>query len=283
MKLPYRGLPRRVIASGLVAGLLLATGLPAAELPPPAGGVVRSELFELGSGDRVEDAGRFAIVSATRPRFSRTEHFEVVRHADGGRTVTIVTLGDVEDYRIEGRFRYGPDETAGEVRGLGLYEGEPVVIESSGGGPGATITFERGGKRMSHSADCAEGCLIDLAPAALPMFTMTRRYDMAAGGAQAFRWIGRSLLMDQVLLDGVANIQLLGTERFGPDDKVVEHYAFSEKIRNEATGQYIDVAYNLYVDDDKRPLAFVVGRTVGERAGYEGLTTAIPPRFPESE
>jgi hypothetical protein len=275
----------RFATSCLLAGtwLLLAGELPASVAPPPAKNVLRSELFEFGSDDLMEDAGSFEINSATRPRFSRTEHFEVIRHADGGRTITTVTLGKADDYRIEGRFRYTPDDTAGEVRGLGVYEGEPVVIEANGGTPGATIVFERGGERMSHSAECAEGCLIDLAPSALPMFTMTRRYDMEAGGPQAFRWIGRSLLMDQVLLDGVANIEFMGSERFAPRDTVVEHYAFSERIRNEETGLYLDVAYNLYVDEDKRPLAFVVGRTVGERVGYEGITDEIPPRFPTKE
>lgn len=267
---------------GLALGLaLLAPALAGAEPPAPAAGVLRSSLFELDAGDRVEDAG---VIEVTSARMARTEHFEVVRRADGGRTLTSVTLGAGGSYRVEGRWEYGPDDAAGPVRGLGVYDGTPVVIEISGGRPGARIDLVRGAERSSATADCAAGCLVDLAPSALPMFTMTRRYDAAAGGEQRFHWIGRSLTIDQVLLDGTADIRRIGSGRFGPDDEPVEQYAFVEKLKDEASGSVFEVAFNLYVGADQRPLGFAIApTTVGERVGYEGLTDALPPRFPGAD
>jgi hypothetical protein len=62
----------------------------------------------------------------------------------------------------------------------------------------------------------------------------------------------------------------------------VRQYAFVETLKNESTGAIFQLAFNLYVAaDDDRPLAFAIGSsTVGERAGFEGITRALPPRIP---
>jgi len=54
-----------------------------------------SALFEFGPGDRLEDAGRMVLSGG---RFRRTEHFEVVRRAEDGWTLTSVTVGECDSY-----------------------------------------------------------------------------------------------------------------------------------------------------------------------------------------
>jgi len=271
--------------AGLALLVLLLPGLPRADTPAPAEGVIRSELFEFSAGDRIVDSGIMNVVS---PRMPRSEHFEIVRHPDGARTLTSVTLGgpDGDAYRVEGRWRYGPDDSALAARGIGVYEGTPVTVEISGGGPGAKLSVVRDGERRTDVADCASGCLVDMAPSALAMFTMTRRYQDEAGEPQRFRWIGRALTFDQVLLDGVAEIRKLGETEYdaGGSAETVQQYAFVERLRDEKTGRVSRIGFNLYVTEDQRPLAFAIGSsTVGERVGYEGLTEAIPPRIPSTD
>lgn len=264
-----RGLP--------VLGLVFAILPPAlAGAPAPAPGVLRSALFEFGAGDRLEDSGRMVV---TGGRFGRTEHFEVVRRADGGWTLTSVTVGD--SYRVEGRWKYTAAHEAQAVTGRGTYAGEPAGIEISGGRPGATIAVTRAGRERVTKATCEAGCLVDMAPSALPMFTMTRL--RRGPGPQRFNWIGQSLLADEVLLDGTAEIRPLGEASFtaGGTRVRVRQFAFVETLKNATTGATFSIGFNLYVDPDDRPLAFAIGATtVGVRAGYEGLVEAIPARIP---
>jgi len=254
--------------------------LPADVVPPPVGGVTRSSLFQFRPGDRLEDGGRLVV---TGGRFARAEDFEVVRRVDGGRTVTSITTADDGQYRVEGRWTYTADEAATGAAGLGTIGGQPVTVDiRSGVAP--TIGVTRGGRDQVKTAACPAGCLIDMTPSALPMFTMTRLYDAGRGGEQPFNWIGQSLIMDQTLLEGVARLRKLGEGRFGTGDAAVTvvQYAFVETLKDEATGQSVQVPFNLYVSQDHKPLAFAVGSgTVAERVGYEGLTQAMPVQIPK--
>jgi hypothetical protein len=264
----------------LLAGAVLAPLRAPAEVPVPAPGLVRSALFEFGAGDRLEDAGRMVV---TGGRFGRTEHFEVVRRADGGWTLTSVTVGDGDSYRVEGRWKYDGQERAQAVTGRGSYQGQPVGIDISGGRPGATVVVTQQGKERVVTAPCEQGCLVDMAPSALPMFTMTRLYG-AAEGPRAFRWIGQSLIADEVLLDGTTEIRKLREGDFAAGGKTVRvrQFAFVETLKNATTGATFRIGFNLYVDAADRPLAFAIGSsTVGERAGFEGLTRTLPPQIPE--
>lgn len=270
----------RPAARGLpVLGLVLASpALAGAPAPAPAPGLLRSALFEFGAGDRLEDSGRMVV---TGGRFGRTEHFEVVRRADGGWTLTSVTVGDGDSYRVEGRWKYTAAHEAQAVTGRGTYGGEPAGIEISGGRPGATIAVTRAGRERVTKAPCEQGCLVDMSPSALPMFTMARLQRGA--GPQVFRWIGQSLLADEALLDGTAEIRPLGEADFtAAGTRVrVRQFAFVETLKNATTGATFSIGFNLYVDPDDRPLAFAIGATtVGVRAGYEGLVEAIPARIP---
>jgi hypothetical protein len=259
--------------------LLVCWTVSAADMPQPAGGVARSALFTFNAGDRIEDTGRLLVSGG---RFNRTEDFEVVRHPDGGRTLTTIVTAAENRYQVEARVALGAAENALSATGIGSYEGQPVTVNIQSSDGKADLRLA-GAVEKAHSALCGADCLIDMSPSALPMFTMTRRYDESAGGAQTFRWVGRSLTMDQVLLDGTAELSKLGdfVFRHGGSETAVKQYAFVETLKDEVSGNSFKVGFNLYTTADHRPLAFATGgTTVGERVGYEGITVALPVQIP---
>lgn len=233
-----------------------------------------------GSGT-VEDAGVFKVASQ---RMARTESFELRRASDGSWVLRSTTVGDGDRYRVSGVWTYTTAWLATEARGQGQLDGRPFDVRIARGDEGARIQVSGPDGERDHAAACATDCLLDLAPSALPMFTMTRRYDSARGGVQVFRWVGHSLTDRQVLLDGVARIERVHVASFRTADgrtTDVQQFAFVETLRDEASGRSFDVAFNLYVDAAHRPLAFAIGTsTRGERVGYEGLVTALPFQAP---
>ena len=265
----------------VIATLLLCCWtVHAAPTPEPAAGIERSELFQFASGDRMEDSGRLLV---TGGRFNRTEDFEVVRQADGGRSLTTVVTGANDIYRVQARLAFGIDENALSATGIGSYDDQPVRVTVQRSNENAQLVIT-GATQASQIAPCGADCLFDMSPSALPMFTMTRRYDDSRGGAQTFRWVARSLVVDQVLLDGSAEIRKLGDFVFhnGEQETAVKQYAFVENLKDEVSGKFFKVAFNLYTTADHQPLAFATGgTTVGERVGYEGITEALPVQIPE--
>lgn len=229
----------------------------------------------------LEDSGVFTVASA---RMARTESFELRRASDGSRVLSSTTEGEGGRYRVTGQWTYDADWAATGARGQGQIDGTPFEVTIERRDEGARIRVQRAQGERDYAAACASDCLIDLAPSALPMFTMTRRYDTGRGGVQTFRWVGHSLTDGQVLLDGVARIERVRIASFrNADGRSVEvqQFAFVETLRDEASGRSFDVAFNLYVDAAHRPLAFAIGgSTRGERVGYEGLVTALPFQAP---
>lgn len=228
------------------------------------------------------DAGEFVVHSA---RMARRERFELHRLADGTWRLASVTTGAGDQYRVEGEWTYDANWRALAASGRGQRGGSPFDVSIRRVDDEARIRqTEADGSGKRYSAPCGADCLLDLAPSALPMFTMTRRFDAAAGGIQAFRWVGHSLTDQQVLLDGVAQVERVATGRFRDATGItvdVQQYAFVETLRDEASGQFFKVRFNLYVDATHRPLAFAIGTsTRGERTGYEGLIEALPFRAP---
>ena len=260
--------------------LVLFAFEPAVAQPAPTEGLTRSKLFEFLQGDQLVDSG---IMQVTGGRFDRREEFELVRHSDGATTLSAIISGANALYQVQGRWRFSPDEHALEAFGIGAYEQEAVTVSIHRANNVATLRAN-GAVQAQHQASCGDTCLIDMAPSALPMFWMARRYDEALGGPQVFRWVARSLIFDQVLLEGSAEIRKLGDYLFTQDQRSVQvkQFMFVEDLKDEVSGKFFQVAFNLYVDGDHRPLAFATrSTTVGERAGYEGITKAIPPRFTE--
>ena len=265
----------RLIFTLILLMVSVVHGQPA---PEPAPGVERSALFLFKPGDRIDDAG---VMNVTGGRFDRREAFEFVSRTDGSRILTSVTVAAGGLYRVEGRWLYTRDGLALSANGVGSYEGDSTAIAIRRDRDMAELSVG-GAARARHRAWCPDNCLMDMSPSAMAMFTMTRRYDQALGGPQVFRWVGRSLIVDQVLLDGTAEIIRLGEFGYeGPNGPVtVRQYRFEETLKDEASGQTAQVAFNLYTDHQNRPLAFATaGSTRGERLGYEGITSALPPRF----
>lgn len=237
--------------------------------------VERSSFFRLGAGDRIEDAGVLRVQSG---RFARSEAFEVVRRADGGRVVTsVITAGD-NSYRVEGRWEYDANEQAVRADGQASYGSVPATVELIASAPNATISVESGDVERTLPASCDPDCLLDMAPSAVAMFSMTRQHTKPAGEIQTYRWLGQGLIMDQVLLEGTADMRLLKTENV--DGTEVSHYHFTEYLTDAQTGEKRSFDFNLWVDSEHRPLAFgMTSGTLGVRDGYDSVPVAMPPVF----
>ncbi|HYN78141.1 MAG TPA: hypothetical protein VES73_10155 [Lamprocystis sp. (in: g-proteobacteria)] len=269
-----------LVAVAMLSGIgQLLPNACAADAPPPAAGVERSRLFAFADGDRLEDAG---VIVVKGGRFARTEAFEEVRRADGGRTLTSTTAAADGSYRVEGRWTYDADELALSAHGLGSYGGTPANVDITAAPPAATIAVVTNGAERQVTAPC-DPCLIDMSPSALPMFTMTRRYDQARGGVQTFHWIGRGLIQDIALTEGHADLLKVRTAQIpGPDGApvTVNQYRFVETLKDSTSGRELQLAFNLYVDGANRPLGFAMQKgTAGMRTGYDDLTARMPPVF----
>ena len=254
-----------------------------AGVPPPAPGVERSRLFRFSDGDRLEDAGLILVDGGA---FSRSESFESVRRADGGRTLSSVIVAADGSYRVEGRWTYDADETAQAAQGLADYGGVPATVTIRVADAVATITVSGDAVAERQVTAPCPSCLIDMSPSALPMFTMTRRYDAVQGGVQSFDWIGRGLTHDVELTEVRAELRKLrGGELSGPDGAMVAvaQYHFVETFKDPGTGRSIQIPFNLYVDGAQRPLGFAcraMGTTaIGIRSGFADLAQRMPPVF----
>ncbi|MEZ5458895.1 MAG: hypothetical protein R3E65_06190 [Steroidobacteraceae bacterium] len=259
----HRGFRVRCVVAALSAGSLMTVAIAA------------------DRSATIEDSGVLKVTSA---RMARIESFELRRASDGSRVLSSTTVGEGGRYRVTGQWSYDAEWVATGARGQGQIDGTPFEVTIERGDQGARMRVQRAEGERDYAAACADDCLIDLAPSALPMFTMTRRYDIGRGGVQTFRWVGHSLTDGQVLLDGVARIGRVRIAPFRTADGAaveVQQFAFVETLRDEASGRSFDVAFNLYVDAAHRPLAFAIGgSTRGERVGYEGLVTALPFQAP---
>lgn len=237
--------------------------------------VERSSLFELAPGEAIEDSG---VINVSGGRFGRREAFEIVRRTDGGRTITSVITGENDAYRVEGRWTYDAEDHATGAVGAASYDGEPASIRITAEPPLATISVSSGSVDRSLPAPCDPDCLVDMAPSVLPMFTMTRVMTAAGLDRQTFRWIGQGLISDQVLLEGVAELKLLGRGQVG--DVSVLQYRFVEKLTDAETGQQRSFAFNLWADTEQRPLAFgMASGTLGVREGFEAVPRELPGQF----
>jgi hypothetical protein len=269
-----RALLRSTAWASACFALVLCGGALAQPPQPPS--VARASLFEAGPADVVEDAGVMVVSGGRTPR---TETFEVLRRADGGRVVTSIIEAADGAWRVEGRWTYNADEQAVSAVGLGSWDGQPVGIEIVDAGAEAIITASVGGETERDTAPC-EPCLMDMAPSALPMFTMARLYDAAAGGVQSFHWIGRALTRDEVLTDGVVDLRLVQSRELAlPDGRslMVRQLAFTETLTDAATGRSVSLDFNLYVDAEQRPLAFAMRHAAGVRQGFEAVLDLLPP------
>lgn len=241
------------------------------------GPVPRSSLFVLEKGDRLVDSGVMVVGAGSS---ARTEAFEVVRRADGGRTLTSITTTANTDFPAEGRWQYDANEQAMRATAKTRYSDMPVDIEIEAAPPFAKITVQSEGVVRSIPAPCDPDCLIDFSPSALPMFTMTRQYNIAQGGIQSFRFVGQSFFTDRSTLGRVQQMRFIGKETLqtpSGDALEVLQFVFADDVSiSPLTG----FAFNIWVDADHRPLAFdTPGATRGIRIGYDFVVAEMPPNF----
>jgi len=225
----------------------------------------------------VIDYGTLVIDGGFSPR---TESFEMVRRADGGRTIVSTVTAADGSYRVQGRWDYDAQERALSAHGLGIHDGQAVTIDIAAAPPAATMRLAAAdGSLQTFHAPCDPPCLIDMTPSALPMFTMSRLYDFDAGGVQKFRWVGYALNEDQRLFDGTVRFRFVkdvSVEQ--PDGKkmTVRHFIWDETLVEEKTGKTFEVHFNAWTDTDHRPLKFKVGqRTTGIRDGYQAISDQL--------
>lgn len=228
--------------------------------------------------DVLEDAGTITVVSETS---TRTEAFETVRHEDGTRTTTSVITDRGGAFRVEGRWSYDADGRSTGAKGIGSHGGAPVDVEIAAHRPTATISINsRNGKR-TITAPCGTSCFIDLSPSVMAMFSITRQFEADSIDARSYQWIGQALHRDMTLTQGGGSkVRLHAVKTL--DGLTVLQFMFFETLPGAESSASSEAAFNLYVDADHRPLAFVANRgTMGLRAGYENIPQLIPPVFVE--
>mgnify|MGYP001115691255 CR=1 FL=1 len=128
----------------------------------------------------------------------RRETFEILRRADGGRTIVSTITAADGGYRVQGRWDYDAEERALSAHGLGQHDGEAVTIDILAAPPAGTLRFEGadGGVQTFH-APCKPRCLIDMTPSALPMFTMTSSRMSQGSGSRCTRTSGSTRPTDR--------------------------------------------------------------------------------------
>jgi len=210
----------------------------------------------------------------------RRETFEILRRADGGRTIVSTITAADGGYRVQGRWDYDAEERALSAHGLGQHDGEAVTIDILAAPPAGTLRFEGadGGVQTFH-APCKPRCLIDMTPSALPMFTMTRLYDYDRGGSQAFPWIGYGLTRNMRLLDGTVDLRFVKDLTLeGPAGETLRlrHFVWDEDLIEDVSGKRFKMHANFWIDAAHRPIKFTIGSKVsGIREGYEAIDAQL--------
>ncbi|MEQ9445658.1 MAG: hypothetical protein RJS98_08845 [Rhodospirillaceae bacterium] len=246
-----------------------------ASAPVVSKDIERSALFAMNDGDVLEDAGVFTVMG----RSTRTEVFETVRHPDGGWTTTSIITNADQPYRVEGRWRYDADGRSTAARGTGAYDGVPVEVAIALDRPSAVITVDVGDEQRTIDATCGATCFVDLSPSVMAMFAITRQFDAATTDTRRYQWIGQALHADFTLLEGGgSDVHVHAVHAY--EDTEILQVVFEESLPGDAPDETVRASFNLYVDSNYRPLAFISsGGTVGHRAGYEFITNVFPPSF----
>jgi len=234
-------------------------------------------------GASVLDSGVMVVASGPN---AREETFEYVKRPDGGYSILNTITAANGSYRVNGRFDYDAQWNATSVHGIGVYNGEPVVIALQREPRRVAVTVTGKGKPTRSISVCDPTCLIDMAPSANPMFVMTRHYDFAAAGEQEFLWAGQDLIRPQALTDDHVFIVLKDepkAKRNDGSELKMRHFFFLENIP-QPNGQMFRLEFDIWTDLEHRPIAFrvrppgsaAVG-TVGMRKGFEEVRAQILP------
>ncbi|MCY3606535.1 MAG: hypothetical protein OXH45_12375 [Gammaproteobacteria bacterium] len=242
--------------------------------------VVDSGLYTLSPGDEVIDSG---VMNVSRLGHAiSSEEFQVVRRADGGRTIVSVVTAADDSFEIPARWDYDADEQATGAAGWGKHaDGRAFEVTLTRDADAATmfVAYESG-ERVTYEGECPSGCLMDMMPGAIPQFTMSRRYDADRAGVQDFRWMAFVLNQDMRSFDVVVSIDHVrdfSVARADGSEITVRHFVFDEKGSLDGTGEGYETHSNLWVDTTHRPIKFKVGQTIGLRAGFEDIDDRLTP------
>lgn len=257
----------RILLYGAV--LLTATSAGAQESRATFAGV---------KGAIVIDSGVMVVEST--PDFAREESFEYLRRPDGG--VTLLNTVNMTDgrFRVRARFDLDKDWKSLSATGRGLYDGVAVDSRMERAGKVVEIQVTGDGVHLNPTAVCDPDCFINMSPTSLPMFVMTRHYDLEKGGPQLFRWTGQDLDRVRTLSGGTAELTFQG-ERIlnravlpGKAAKTVavRHFTFVESLPLPDGGRF-NLDFDLWTDTEHRPLGFRV-RTPGSPGGTIGFRKA---------
>jgi hypothetical protein len=230
------------------------------------------------------DSGRLAIRGGG-PLFDRDESFEIRPAGDGG--CRIETRIDALDgaYRLETRFDYDaqwlPRRAHGRASRSAVRGGEWTDVTIEPMGDHARIVVRQGAAApVETRVAMAPDWLVDFEPSALPMWAMTHRYR-AAGGVQAFRWVGRSLLRDLVLEGGTTELQATPGEpgAFTFVERLPMpgggEFSMDFRLRSDAAGRFQE--FDLTMSSG----GLVRGRRIDAAAG-SSHSTAAPTSAPAS-
>jgi hypothetical protein len=227
------------------------------------------------SGVAVVDTGTFVVTDAGP--FDRQETFEVLRRRDGGYTLVNSITATSGAYRVQGRFDFDGAWNAQDVFGIGLYKDRPVAIAMRRAGKRVDITVtpvdgtDPAPQRLTSA--CDPSCFIDMSPAILPMFVMTRHYDFAKGGEQRFLWAGQDLDQGRTASGNVVQLRFQGqraVKRSIGADLQVRHFTFVESIPLPGGGSF-SMNFDLWTDLEHAPLAFRAQAPGGRPGGIFGI------------
>jgi len=232
------------------------------------------------------DSGVMVVEST--PDFAREESFEYLRRPDGGVTLlNSITMKDGR-YRVRARFDMDKDWKSLNATGRGLYDGVPVDSRMERKGKVVEIQVRGDGVALNPTAVCDPDCFINMSPTSLPMFVMTRHYDLEMGGPQLFRWTGQDLDRVRTLSGGTAELTYQGEQTLnravlpGRPRKMVtvRHFTFVESLPLPDGGRF-KLDFDLWTDTEHRPLGFRVttpgltGGTVGFRKAWSDVRVQL--------
>lgn len=231
--------------------------------------------------DAIVDQGSIIVDGAGG--FSRVEDFVIFKTPDSGYKIMSNITADDGSYNASASWTYDKDWRALKASARSMAKGVERKIEMRRNGN--IVTMNRRTMTTDNitaddfTAACGDDCLMDMTPAVLPMSIMARRFDNAKGGPQVFKWVGLSLINDQVLTDGQATIsrqKSLTVKGIGD----VTHWRFVEDLKGPG-GQPFQMNAHLWTDAQGHLRKFGMGRTpspstIGVRQTDEDVSAQMP-------
>ncbi|MBL8629505.1 MAG: hypothetical protein JNM81_07745 [Rhodospirillaceae bacterium] len=262
----------------LILGFSFAAAAQDKSVPTPGGGASAEVQVP---PDAIFDQGTIEVDGSGG--FSRVEDFVIFKTPDGGYTILSNIAADDGSYNASASWTYDKDWHALKASARSMAKGIERKIEMRRDGD--TVTMKRRTitkddiKADDFTAQCGDDCLMDMTPAVLPMSIMARRFDGAKSGPQVFKWVGVSLINDQVLTDGQATISRQKTMKVQGIGEVT-HWRFVEDLKGPG-GQPFQMNAHLWTDPQGHLRKFGMGRTpqpstIGVRQTDAAVTAQMP-------